>query len=353
MVKRMDDFQEPQSYGWHAINDVLRPIYGDREPFHWGTIISWEEGGPDPIRGISAYRRHDPVHHLHYVTFGLSELYEKVSDDPAISGWGFELTFRIAHSAEAAPPGWVLGLLQNLGRHVFQTRRVFGVGHTMSLNGPIALETDTPIRAIVFTLDPELGLIDTPNGQVEFLQVVGLTEDELAAVQCWNGKGFLELLRTRNELLVTDLSRGSYLKDLDFARRVAERTEAEGASSSGLYCDQARCEPSDGGTMTLVLGAAVADDLGRRLRGRIPYGRPFSVFTDLTEIRFEPGNRFQCQPIERGFLFQFTAAQTRVFAAILAPQQAVHQPPEMPGLTVVIEKTEIRDNDGNLVKTIG
>ena len=349
----MDDFREPAAPGWNAIDDALRPIYGGAEPFHWGTIISWEEGGPDPIRGISAYRRHEPVPHLHYVTYGLSELYEKVSEDPAISGWGFELTFRLAHPPDAAPPGWVLGLLQNLGRHVFETRRVFGVGHTMSLNGPIALETDTLIGAIAFTLDPELGWIDTPNGQVEFLQVVGLTEDELAAIQCWNSQGFLELVRPRDAVLVTDLSRGSHLGDLDFARRVTERTNAEGASSSGLYCDHVRCERIGNDTVTLTLGAAVADDLGRRLRGRIPYGRPFSLFTDTTEIRFEPGDCFQCCPIEKGFLFQLSAAQSHVLTGLLVPQHAVHRPTELPGLTVVIEKTEIRDSAGNVVRTIG
>ena len=349
----MDEFHEPQSPGWNAINEALRPIYGDQEPFHWGTIISWELGGPDPIRGISAYRRYEPVPHLHYVTFGFSELYEKVSEDPAISGWGFELTFRLAHPPTVAPPDWVLGLLQNLGRHVFETGRVFGVGHTMSLNGPIALETDTRVSAIAFTLDHELRWIDTPNGQVEFLQVVGLTDDELAAVQCWNAKGFLDLLRARNEFLVTDVSRGSYLKDRDFAQGVVERTKAEGASADGLYCDHARCEPPGEDAMILVIGAAVAEDLARRLRGRIPYGRHFSLFTDAAEIRFEPGDRFQWRTIEQGFVFQLTAAQVQVLSGLLTPRQAIHRPSSLPGLTLIIERTEIKDGDGKVVKVIG
>jgi len=40
-------------------------------------------------------------------------------------------------------------------------------------------------------------------------------------------------------------------------------------------------------------------------------------------------------------------------ARLLTPQQAVHRPPELPGLTLVIEKTEIKDTDGNVVRTIG
>ena len=38
----MENFQEPRSLGWNAINGALRPIYRDTEPIHWGTILSWE-----------------------------------------------------------------------------------------------------------------------------------------------------------------------------------------------------------------------------------------------------------------------------------------------------------------------
>lgn len=350
----MEDFQEPRSLGWDSINEALRPIYCDTEPMHWGTIISWELGGPDPIRGISACRRYDPEPYLHYVTFGFSELYEKESDNPAVSGWGFELTFRLAHNAQADPPNWVLNFLQNLGRYVFETGRVFGDGHHMTLNGPIAQGSDTKIRAIGFVLDPELGFIDTPNGQVDFLQVVGLTEDELAAIECWNGKQFLDLARGRNEMLLTDLGRSSYLEDADFGLQVEERTLAEGASSDALYCDHARVEWDDvHRPPTLVLGALIADNLARRLKGRLPFGREFSIYTDDTEVRFEPGENFEWRPIDQGLAVKLTAAQADVLLGVLRPKESTHTLPELSGLTVVIEKTLIKDSDGKVVKTVG
>ena len=210
----MQDFEEPRSLGWDAIDNALRPIYGDTEPLHWGTIVSWEMGGPDPIRGISAYRRYEPEPHLHYVTFGFSELYEKESDNPAVSGWGFELTFRLAQDPQTDPPNWVLSFLQNLGRYVFETGRVFGDGHHMTLNGPIALGSDT-------------------------------------------------------------------------------------------------------------------------------------------EIRFEPGESLQWRPMEQGLVLQLTAAQTDVLVRMLRPSESTNTASELSGLTVVIEKTIIRDSDGNVVETIG
>jgi len=46
--------------GWDAINAALEPHYGDQEPLHWGTIVRWPMGGPDPLDGLSAYRAPGP-----------------------------------------------------------------------------------------------------------------------------------------------------------------------------------------------------------------------------------------------------------------------------------------------------
>jgi suppressor of fused len=35
--------------GWDAIDAALQNIYGDREPKHYGTIIPYMLGGPDPL----------------------------------------------------------------------------------------------------------------------------------------------------------------------------------------------------------------------------------------------------------------------------------------------------------------
>lgn len=75
---------------------------------------------------------------------GFSELYAKESDEPEVSGYGFELTFRLAiapdTAADAEPPRWAMNFLQNLARYVFQSGNVFKDGDWMTANGPIALE---------------------------------------------------------------------------------------------------------------------------------------------------------------------------------------------------------------------
>src|SRR5262245_255913 len=76
--------------GWDAIDKHLQKIYPGPEPKHWGTIMRYSDGGPDPLDGISAYRVDDPPH-WHWVGFGLTELGPKQSKDKAVSGWGFEV----------------------------------------------------------------------------------------------------------------------------------------------------------------------------------------------------------------------------------------------------------------------
>ena len=113
--------EDVEAIGWDAIDSVLLPIYGGREPRHYGTILPMMLGGNDPLQGISVYKNLLPEPHYHFVTYGFSELYEKESEDPELSGYGFELTFRLACDASdpEEPPRWPLNLLQNIARYVF------------------------------------------------------------------------------------------------------------------------------------------------------------------------------------------------------------------------------------------
>lgn len=112
---------QPPAPGWDAITDALRRVYGNQEPKHWGNVIPAFLGGKDPLHGISAYRSDKGgAPHWHLVTFGLTELWGKESDDGSTSGYGFELTMRLAcDDDEETPPNWVLNFLQILARYVF------------------------------------------------------------------------------------------------------------------------------------------------------------------------------------------------------------------------------------------
>jgi suppressor of fused protein SUFU len=337
--------------GWAAIDKALEPIYGDQEPLHWGTILKWRLGGDDPLDGISAYPRTDPVPHWHFVSYGMSELYDKESDNPDTSGWGFELTFRLARDpADDAPPVWAASMLQNLARYVFRSGNWFDVGHHMNINGPIAVEReDSAIRAIAFAVDPELGDIATPHGKVRFLQVVGLTLDELDACQQWNAEPLLDLLASKLPLYVTDVDRASLLDDPQLATAVREGIELDGSSVGWLAVTTAHWDLDvDTGALTIRLGALQAPRIADMLRSRLPYGRDLVLQTEDTTLCLLPAPRWEVKEPEPGVL-QLGLPETALddILAALRPEASRTAISSIPGLTVEIVPTQMRDQYGN------
>jgi len=203
--------------GWDAIDARLATIYGDREPdSHFGTVIKFMLGGPDPIDGVSIYKRDTPAPHLHYVSYGMSSLYyDEDSVGGEFSKWGFEFSFRLAVEQDAMPknddemPVWPINLMQNLARYVYQNEKWFEDGHFLKTNGPIEANGETAMRGLLFSLDPELGSANTPHGKVDFLQLVGITEAE--ALHLYDTPDrvatLVEALKAASPLMVTDMAR--------------------------------------------------------------------------------------------------------------------------------------------------
>ncbi|GAA3930435.1 hypothetical protein GCM10023085_09760 [Actinomadura viridis] len=340
-----------ESPGWQAIDDALAPIYGGTEPHHWGTVVRWWMGGDDPLDGISAYPRTDPVPHWHYVSYGMSELYEKGEDsDPEESGWGFEFTFRLVRDpAEETPPVWAVSLLQNLGRYVFTTGNWFDAGHHMDVNGPIAADReDSAIRAIVFTEDPELGTISTPHGRLRFLQVVGLAREEYEAARQWDALSLLKVLEPRTPLHVTDIDRGSLLADPELAAAVQAGVERDGSKGGVLYLSTLGWEGGTGTATTLRFGALQAPRIGESLRGRLPFGRTLGLQSEDAMIEFRPAGDYSVERAAEGVLVIGVppAALDDLIGAI--GSEAGRAPvPSLPGLEIEIVPTRMRDAYGN------
>jgi hypothetical protein len=342
--------------GWDAIHAALLPLYGSQEPLHYGVILSAQLGGQDYLQGISAYSVPQPQPHWHFVTYGFSELYDKESDDPAVSGFGFELTFRLAKGDVAQPPDWALGFLQNLGRYVFRTGNAFDPGHYLDLNGPIALGVDTDIRAIAFRDDDALLARDTPNGRLRFLQVVGITLDELEAIKRWKTARVLGLLLPRLPLGITDLSRRTTLDDPALRAELEAGIRAEGSSTGLLYTSVADWHAAEG-RLEVVLGANAIRDVKGVLPGRIPYGRPLSILAGSRAIAFEPAADVRWSE-ERGgdterLHVGLPAEVASELARVLEVRAGTYSLRAALGLSVRVEPSPIRNQAGDVVEVIG
>lgn len=199
--------------GWAAIEKAVARVYGEVEPYgHLGTQVPFSLGGPDPLDGISIFRRANPVPHWHLVGFGMSELYDKASEDPEVSGFGFEFSARVADHGDDEIPMWAAVLLQVLARYVIGNRP-FAPGHTIHVApGTFGADTDTALAALAFAVDPDLGVIDTPHGSVTFLEVAALTEDEYAAAKGGNTAAVLDRIAARaTRPHIIDRTRGTLL----------------------------------------------------------------------------------------------------------------------------------------------
>ena len=169
--------------GWEAIDAEFNRIYPDQSnPLHYGTVIKYMLGGPDPLDGISVY---DAGEFWHFVSYGLSELYTKESEDPEYSGYGIELTFKLKKSnndEEEIKNG--CGLLQYVARYIFQTGKVVlpeEYIYTKQTEG-IDAQQKSNLTGFLTAADDLADTIDTPHGKVEFVTLIGATDAELRSV---------------------------------------------------------------------------------------------------------------------------------------------------------------------------
>lgn len=340
--------------GWDAIDAALDRLYPGIEPKHYATLVKWSLGGPDPLDGISFYAREDPVPHWHIVSYGMSELYSAPNPDAEWSGWGYELTFRVRRQpGETEPPVWAANFLQNLARYNFSSGNGFAPNHQMDLNGPIALEYQTLIRAIAFVEDPELRVIDTPFGKVRFLQVFGMTLDEYAATQTWSVEAVLKLVAKHLPLYITDLRRSSLTKIPAFAEKVAAGRRRDGSSTVSLAVAEFAWLP-DGDGYRLVVGAHAVERIAAILRGRLRFGRTLTVDGPDSSVEFSPGSYSLGANSDPSLLkIVLTDEALDHLTGVLVPLAGVSPVPEAPGLIVDVRPTLIRDGDGNVVERIG
>jgi suppressor of fused-like protein len=276
--------QGPSGPGALAIDRRVARIDGGREVHRYHPSAPHRFQGRGPLKAVTLHRLSAPDH-WHLVTYGLSELDVKESDDPEQSGWGFELTMRLAASSDVEPT-WAVDLLTNLAAYVWTTDHGFAAGHHVDLRGPIRLDGKSELTAAVMVVDPKLGRMRGPFGRVAFLQVVALTADELELCRSWSTDGVVGALAAKDPLLITRLDRPSLLSEPGAAADLLAQAGVDGGELSELRVATLSVRRRPTGTVA-QLGAGAAAALGPALRRElIGEGAKFALIGDAVEVRF-------------------------------------------------------------------
>lgn len=178
--------EEIHAYGWDAITEECERVYpGQKNPRHYATLIKWALGGNGPLDGISIY---DGGDYWHFVTFGMSELYEKETDEEEISGYGMEFTLKLKkdqYEDEEAELRGICDILQTIARLTFTNGELFQVYEYLYTGQTQGIDTQarSNITGFITIPDNEFRTINTPNGTVAFVSFIGVTNEELLAIR--------------------------------------------------------------------------------------------------------------------------------------------------------------------------
>jgi suppressor of fused-like protein len=187
--------------GWDSIEVAFSDAYPGVEPLRYAPGPPVSLGGI--VDGISAY---ETPKGWHLVTFGLTELFAKGSDEAQLSGWGYELTLRTP--VADAPQGWALELLLAVARVTQHRGVVFGEGHRLDVGSSIGGDR-SPLRAVAFIRDRATQPRLFPFGHYALLQMVGITFSELQKMKASSTEGVLRRLAEQDPELRTDPARGA------------------------------------------------------------------------------------------------------------------------------------------------
>lgn len=178
--------EKVNTQGWDAITNAFEKLYPEQnDPKHYGTLINWKFGGNEPLDGISIY---DGGEYWHFITYGLSELYDKESDNKNVSGYGMEFTFKLKkdnYENEEAEIKCICSILQAIARITFVNGEIFKPFEFLYTGQTQGIDTkmQSNITGFITIPDKEIQVISTPNGQIELVEFIGVTDSELKAIQ--------------------------------------------------------------------------------------------------------------------------------------------------------------------------
>ena len=178
--------KKTQLYGMEAIDKEVESVYpSDSLHTNYVVLERWDLGGIDPLDRVTI---HDGGDYYKYVTYGLTELYDKESKDQTKSGFGMEFTFKLKKAAfkdEEKELKNVVGVLQTIARSTILHGEIFKPYEFVYTSQTEVMDTEqkSNISGFIIVPDKELESLDTPYGRIDFLAFIGVTKEELLAIR--------------------------------------------------------------------------------------------------------------------------------------------------------------------------
>lgn len=229
-IARMNEDHE-WAPGWDAIDAEFTRLYPGVKQEHYATDFAKRAmfGGDRFLDGYSLFDSGKGWFHI--VTFGMSELYtDKEAYGQEYSKWGYEMTMKLKADRHEDCL-WALDMMSSLARYTYRSKRYFDPGECIPGNGTsLHIGTDSKITALITAADTSAQTQDTVHGILGFVQLVGITEEELQAIRKDPGRipELIGKMKAENPDLVTDMDRTvSYIHEEDSMGKPEYLYEAE------------------------------------------------------------------------------------------------------------------------------
>jgi Suppressor of fused protein (SUFU) len=164
----------PAPTGWAFIEALFAELYPGQTPKHAALHIAPQHDlrlGRASVEGTHVY---DAGPAWHYVTLGLTELYDQSDASLGPNGIRCELSMRVAKRESTEPPLWPVAFLGKIASHVSQGSVL---AQSVSFRtGPIAgAPAGAGLEGAVALLDPTITPRPGPFGKVGVILLVGLS----------------------------------------------------------------------------------------------------------------------------------------------------------------------------------
>jgi hypothetical protein len=164
--------------GWAFIEALFAELYPGQTPKHATLQIARQRDlrlGRASVEGTDVY---DSGHVWHYVTLGLTDLYDQSDASFGPNGIRCELSMRVAKRDCAEPPLWPVAFLGKIASHLSQGSVL---AHAVAFRtGPIAgAPADSRFEGVAALPDPAIKPRPGPFGKVGVILLVGLAGREL------------------------------------------------------------------------------------------------------------------------------------------------------------------------------